>query len=102
MEHHDVTLNIHYTVPKNLWKKVVEVFHSMPYWSGKNCNAEAMWTGDNIELYYSVEPGGLQITGEMPYEIWRKWYPALKMKLTEVLGYEIGEPEEGYDFRYWD
>lgn len=99
---HDINLNIHYTIPKDLWEKVVEVFHSMPYWSGDECNAGVMWTGENIELYYSVEPSGIQISGEMPPEIWRKWYPELKRKLTEVLGYEIGEPEEGYSFRYWD
>ena len=27
----------------------------------------------------------------------------LKEKLTAALGYEIGEPEDGYEFRYdWD
>lgn len=101
---HDINLNIHYTIPEDLWKKVFEVFCSMPYWNGDkyNYNNGLMWTGDGIELYYSFEPGGIQITGKMPYEIWRKWYPDLKRKLTDVLGYEIGEPEEGYDFKYWN
>lgn len=26
----------------------------------------------------------------------------LKNKLTEVLGYEISEPEHGYEFKYFD
>lgn len=45
---HDINLNIHYTIPENLWEQVVEVFHSMPYWSGNKCNADVMWNGDDI------------------------------------------------------
>lgn len=31
------------------------------------------------------------------------WYKDLKDKLTQVLGYEIGEPEDGFEFKYdWD
>lgn len=37
----------------------------------------------------------------MPDDIWEEWYNLLKKRLTEVLGYEIGEPEEGYDFKYF-
>ena len=50
----------------------------------------------------SDEPSGIQIFGEMPEEIWEIWYSELKEKLTTALGYEIGEPEDGYDFKYWD
>ncbi len=35
---HDINLNIHYSIPNELWNKVIEVFRSMPYWfeDGKN------------------------------------------------------------------
>jgi hypothetical protein len=53
-------------------------------------------------LWASVEPGGIQIAGEMPEDIWEEWYSLLKGKLSEALGYEIGEPEYGFEFKYWD
>ena len=71
----------------------------MPYWTGNIRGAR--WTGDGIDLWTSVEPGGIQLAGVMPEDIWEKWYPELKKKLTEALGYEIGEPEDGYAFKYW-
>lgn len=100
MEHHDINLNIHYTMPHDLWKKLSEVYVSMPYWAGEE--KRPCWRGENIDLVASVEPSGIQIFGEMPEEIWESWYSELKAKLTAALGYEIGEPEDGYDFKYWD
>ena len=38
----------------------------------------------------------------MPNEIWNDWYQKLKTKLSNALDYEIGEPEDGYDFMYWN
>ncbi|MBQ5319144.1 MAG: hypothetical protein J6K17_08625 [Oscillospiraceae bacterium] len=101
---HDINLNIHYSIPNELWNKVIDVFRSMPYWVEDEINKDCLFWYDEedcVELYCSVEPGGIQISGLMMYEIWRKWYPKLKNKLTEALGYEIGEPEEGYSFKYW-
>lgn len=60
------------------------------------------WKGENINLWASVEPSGIQIAGIMPEEVWNLWYENLKTKLTNALGYEIGEPEDGYDFKYWN
>lgn len=37
-----------------------------------------------------------------PDDIWKVWYRELKEKLTAALGYEIGEPEDGFDFKYWE
>lgn len=96
----DINLNIHYTAPKHVWDKIYEVYKSMPYWTGDDTNAK--WLGDNVELWASVEPSGVQIAGIMPDSLWSEWYTNLKCKLTNVLGYEIGEPEEGYDFKYWE
>ena len=50
----------------------------------------------------SVEPSGIQITGIMPDDIWENWYTELKQKLTGALENEIGEPEDVYDFKYYD
>lgn len=97
---HDVTLNIHYSMPDNLWDKIGEVYASMPYWAGGETGPR--WKAENIDLAASVEPGGLQFYGRMPGDIWEGWYSELKGKLTAALGYEIGEPAEGYDFKYWD
>lgn len=56
------------------------------------------WIGENIDLIASIEPSGIQILGEMPESIWKDWYK----NLTKVLGDEIGEPEEGFCFKYWE
>ena len=97
---HDVTLNIHYSAPDEIWEKIGSVYQSMPYWAGTTQGAK--WIGKNIDLWASVEPGGIQIAGVMPEDIWEKWYHKLKRDLTAALGYEIGELENGYNFKYWD
>ena len=97
---HDVNLNIHYSAPEEVWTKIDSVYRTMPYWSNKDdCSR---WVGDDIDLLASVEPGGIQISGTMPDDIWDEWYDTLKNRLTEALGYEIGEPEEGYSFKFWE
>lgn len=40
----------------------------------------------------------LNIHYTMPEAVWESWYSELKDKLTAALGYEIGEPEDGYAF----
>lgn len=96
----DINLNIHYSAPNEVWNKIDEVYKVMPYWAGNE--KEAKWIGTEVDLCASVEPSGIQITGTMPGDIWNEWYRSLKQKLTRALGYEIGEPEEGYDFKYYE
>lgn len=96
---HDINLNIHYSAPEEVWESIDEVYKSMPYWAGNK--KEPRWIGEGIDLWASVEAGGIQLAGTMPQEIWEYWYDALKSKLTKALGYEIGEPEDGFPFRYW-
>ena len=97
---HNINLNIHYTAPAQIWDKIGKVYSQMPYWD-KNAS-DPQWTGNNISLWASAEPGGIQIAGIMPDDIWEIWYALLKKKLTEALGYEIGEPEDGYTFVYYE
>lgn len=96
---HDISLNIYYSLPDDMWEKIGEVYASMPYWAGNKNGPQ--WTGEDINLWASVEPGGIQIAGTMPNDIWEEWYDMLKDKLTKALGYEIGEPEDGYEFKYF-
>lgn len=98
--YHDVNLNIHYSAPEEVWLKIDNVYRTMPYWT--ESNGCPRWVGEEIDLCASVEPGGVQISGEMQENIWEEWYGTLKTKLTEALGYKIGEPENGYDFKYWN
>lgn len=96
---HDIRLNIHYSAPEEVWEKINDVYRSMPYWCA---DKYPHWIGDDIDICASVEPGGIQISGVMPEKLWDSWYDTLKKRLTDVLGYEIGEPEEGYKFKYWE
>ena len=47
---------------------------------------------------YGIEPSGIQIAGTMPDEI---WYDELKDKLTVALGYEVREPEDGFEMFFF-
>jgi len=96
---HNICLNIHYSAPKEIWEKIDDVYSSMPYWSK---DPYPHWVGDNIDICASVELGGIQISGEMPDDLWNSWYDTLKERLSDALGYKIGEPEEGYKFKYWE
>ena len=97
----NANLNIHYTAPDWVWDKVDEVYRSMEYYD--ETSDSPLWTGEGINIEASVEPSGLQLYGHLPEEVWDRWYEELKEKLTAALGYEIGEPEDGYEFRYdWD
>ena len=96
---HNINLNIHYSAPEEVWEKIDNIYRAMPYWSEKDdC---PRWVGDDIDLWASVEPSGIQIAGTMPEKIWNEWYDTLKNKLSEALNYSIGEPEEGFKFKYW-
>ncbi|MBR1592774.1 MAG: hypothetical protein IJ666_07180 [Ruminococcus sp.] len=97
---HDICLNIHYSAPKDIWEKISAVYKSMPYWDSDE-KSLPHWCGEGINLTASSEPGGIQISGTMPENIWAEWYKTLKEKLTNALGYEIGEPEYGYRFKFW-
>lgn len=105
----DVTLNIHYSAPKAVWDRLGELYRQMPGWAAAHGEHGCTWTGqwfgtaeDPQHLTASVEPGGLQLYGELPEAVWTEWITLFKDRAGALLGYEIGEPEEGYDFRYYD
>ena len=98
---HDVSLNIHYSAPQDIWDNIGEIYKSMPYWIGYK-NGPHWGNGTDIDLTASVEPGGLQVYGTMPDDIWSEWYKELTDKLSAALGYPIGDAEDGFEFKYWD
>lgn len=60
----------------------------------------------NLNIHYSA-PQEIwdkieKIYAEMPSEEWNEWLQLFKDKATVVLGYPIGEPEDGFDFKYWE
>ena len=60
----------------------------------------------NLNIHYSA-PQEIwdkieKIYTEMPQEEWDEWLQRFKDKLTAALGYSIGEPEDGYEFKYWE
>ena len=87
METFCVNLNIHYTIPQELWVKVKEIFTQMPGWTGFE-NGCPKWYGDGEKIIEgSLEPSGLQLYAEMPQSEWDTWLQLFKDKSTAVLGY---------------
>ena len=100
MDNHNINLNIHYTAPNEVWEKLGIIYTEMFYWKGI-INGYPLWNDDNGKfIEVSVEPSGLQFYAEMPTQEWNVWIELFKAKASEVLGYEVGEPEDGYDFKY--
>lgn len=98
LEIFNINLNIHWESPKEVWDKLDKIYQNMPGWKGNQ-----VWFGEEEKIIeVSVEPSGLQFYAEMPKEEWEIWIKQFKDKATEALGYEIGEPEDGYDFKYYD
>lgn len=98
MERFCINLNIHYTAPKWVWNTLHELYTQMPYWNSETKKFDK----DSRIIEISVEPGGLQIYAEMPEQEWKAWISEFKQRATKLLGYEIGEPEDGCQFKFWD
>lgn len=102
MDIHNVNLNIHYSAPAEVWEKLQNIYREMPYWKSTpdGCPTWASEEGYYVEV--SVEPSGLQFFAKMPQQEWDSWIAVFKEKATAILGYEIGEPEDGYEFRFYE
>lgn len=106
----DVTLNIHYSVPKEIWDRLGELYREMPGWAEAHgeggCPWPGQWFGRNGEeeshLTASVEPGGLQIYGKLPEAVWEDWITDFKRRAAEIVGYPVGEPADGFACRVYD
>ncbi|WP_321002386.1 hypothetical protein [Eisenbergiella porci] len=96
-----INLNIHYSAPKKIWDKLEKIYVEMPYWKGFVDGCPQWYGEDEKVVEGSVEPSGLQLYAELSEEEWGEWLQLFKDKATAALGYPIGEPEDGYEFRYW-
>ena len=73
----------------------------MPYWRGF-VDGYPKWYGiDGKVIQASVEPSGLQFYGELPEKEWEIWIDTFKEKASNLLDYEIGELEDGLEFKYY-
>lgn len=97
-----INLNIHYSAPQEVWNKVEKIYTEMQGWKGFE-NGCPKWYGDDSKrIYASVEPSGLQFYGKLPQEEWTEWLRLFIEKATAALGYPIGQPEDGYEFKIYD
>lgn len=102
MKTYNINLNIHYSAPQEVWDRLESLYKEMPYWRGfiDGC---AQWYGiDEQVIEASVEPSGLRFYAKLPSEKWEEWINIFKEKASNLLGYEIGEPEDGFDFKYYN
>lgn len=102
METYNINLNIHYSSPKEVWDKLENLYKEMPNWDGLTDGCPRWYGTDDKLIEASVESSGLQFYAKLPSEEWEEWIALFKKKATELLGYEIGEPEDGFEFRYYE
>lgn len=77
---HDITLNIHYTIPDSLFNKLVPMLKEL----------------DTFGITYSIEPGGLQLYEDseedtIPDKQWKRLIDRFCKQATEILGFEVGD-----------
>ena len=53
---------------------------------------------DGGSIQGSVEPGGLQLSGHLPGPVWEDWLERFRREASALLGYAVGEQEEGFAF----
>lgn len=99
MEIYNANLNIHYTAPQGIWNNLEQLYKEMPYWNGYDIDGIPNWYGmDEKLITASVEPSGLQFFAKLPKKEWSAWFSNFKIKASKIMGYEVGEPEDGYEF----
>lgn len=97
-------LNIHYSAPDHVWEELAKIYALMPGWIGyyEGCPHWYSTNGDEKHIIASVEPSGILFTCNMEQDEFEAWFDLIKKKTTNALGYPVGEPEDGFDFKYWD
>ncbi len=98
--HQSITLNIHYTLPEETWQKVSDIYPQMPGWIGYPDGGCPYWFGmdkDAKHLVASIEPSGLQFSGEMQEFEFIEWINTFIEKATQVLGFQVINTEDAED-----
>lgn len=91
-------LNIWYYLSDDVWDKVATVYESMPGWIGYKDGIPTWFRSeeDDVFITASVEPSGLSFYAQMSDDDWRSWIERFKVEATQVLGFTVGEPEDGF------
>ncbi|GGO01100.1 hypothetical protein [Saccharibacillus kuerlensis] len=95
---YNCNLNIRYDLPGKEWQKITALYERMPGWLGY-VQGIPHWFGkdeDAIMITASVEPSGLFFHAEMDEDGWERWIGTFKSEASKVLGFEVGEPEDGF------
>ncbi|WP_405107060.1 hypothetical protein MHH28_26325 [Paenibacillus sp. FSL K6-1217] len=96
---HNCNLDIWYYLPDEVWNKVAKLYERMPGWIGY-IDGIPHWHGqeeDDVYIKASVEPSGLSFFARMNQSDWDSWIERFKSEATKVLGFEVGEPEDGFE-----
>ena len=101
MEIHNHNLNIHYSAPKEVWDKLEILYKEMPKWD-KDSQCPQWYGYEDKIIQVSVEPSGLQFYAELADDEWESWFTLFKKRASDIMGYEVGEIEDGYEFHYWN
>ena len=91
-------LNIWHYLPDDVWDKVATIYERMTGWIGYK-NGIPYWfgdEGDDVFILASVEPSGLSFYAQMNDDDWSSWIERFKLEATQVLGFDVGEPEDGF------
>lgn len=97
LEFQEMNLNIRYDAPQEVWDKVGLIYEQLAGWMGYHYGIPYWFGFDDAgkHICASVEPSGLQFSGRMPEHEWNEWRSAIKAIATDILGYKVGEIEEG-------
>lgn len=102
METHNINLNIHYLAPDEIWNQLEILYREMPYWNGFVDGCPRWYGADGKLVEASVEPSGLQFYAKLPADEWETWITLFKDRAAALLGYPVGEPEDGFVFHDYD
>jgi len=99
MTFRECNLNIRYDLPKEVLNKLEQVYSKMPGWlKDKGYEGLPYWYSyneDEKHIFASLEPSGLQFEANMDLDEWLSWKNDFKKIATEILGFKVGEIEEG-------
>lgn len=95
-----INLNIHYSISDESWNAINKIYQNMPHWVGYVDNIPTWYGKEDKVIEVSVEPSGLQVAADLSEDEWVEWLSLFKKRLTEQLKYDIGEPEDGYEFKF--
>ncbi|MEK5468012.1 hypothetical protein MKY64_23665 [Paenibacillus sp. FSL R7-0210] len=96
---HNCNLNIWYYLSDEVWNRVAKLYERMPGWIGY-INGIPHWYGqeeDNVYIQASVEPSGLSFFARMNQSDWDSWIARFKFEATKEVGFEVWEPEDGFE-----